>query len=159
PDPAKHPPDMKGQVDAGTRRKGRASAPTPLSTPVEDYDRSKGGASAPTPLNTTPAPTRSGAISATGLFGQVCEQLPNWDYDDVRDFLVELVQTVKNDDDRDRAFRVMNMLMDHHYPAGSMKRSFLLDLINGSFAQLVDKVRDDPSQRYVWAGFGSPIPE
>src|SRR6266568_8730990 len=130
PDPVKRPPNMKGQVDAGARPKGGASAPT-----------------------------RSGAISAMDLFGRVREQLPTWDYDDVRDFLNDLVRTVKNDDDRDRAFRVMNLLMDRHYPAGSMKRSFLLDLVNGSFAQLVDTVHEDPSQRYVWAGFGSPIPE
>jgi glutamate synthase domain-containing protein 1/glutamate synthase domain-containing protein 3 len=139
PDPVKHPPNMKGQMHAGVRSKDRARTLTLL--------------------NITPTPTRSGAISATDLFGQICEQLPTWDYDDVCDFLIDLVRTVKNDDDRDRAFRVMNLLMDRHYPAGSMKRSFLLDLVNRSFAQLVDKVRDDPSQRYVWAGFGSSLPE
>ena len=159
PDPVKHPPNMKSQVDAGARPEGSASAPTLLNTPGEDHDRSKGGASAPTLLNTTPAPTRSSAISATDLFSQMCEQLPTWDYDDMRDLLNDLVRTVKNDDDRDRAFRTMNLLMDRHYPAGSMKRSFLLDLVNRSFAQLVDRVHEDPSQRYVWAGFGSPIPE
>jgi glutamate synthase domain-containing protein 1/glutamate synthase domain-containing protein 3 len=158
PDPVKRPPNMEGQVDA--RSKGGASAPTLLLQAEGQVDaRSKGGASAPTLLNTTPAPTRSGVISDSELFGQVCEQLPTWDYDDVRDFLNELERTAKNDDERDRAFRVMNLLMDRHYPAGTMKRSFLLDLVNRSFAQLVDRVREAPSQRYVWAGFGSPIPE
>src|SRR6266568_5079061 len=130
PDPVKHPPNMKGQLDAGARPKGGASAPT-----------------------------RSGAISASDLFGQVCEQLPMWDYDDVRTFLDDLERSASNDDDRDRAFKVMNLLMDRHYPAGSMKRSCLLDLVNRSFVQLVDRIREAPSQRYVWAGFGSPIPE
>jgi glutamate synthase domain-containing protein 1/glutamate synthase domain-containing protein 3 len=139
PDPCKHPPHMKSQVDAGAQSNGRASASTLL--------------------NITPTPERSSAISATELFSQVSEQIPTWDYDDVRDFLIDLVRTVKNDDDRDRAFRLMNLLMDRHYPTGSMKRSFLLDLVNGSFAQLVDKVRDDPSQCYVWSGFGSSSPE
>jgi glutamate synthase domain-containing protein 1/glutamate synthase domain-containing protein 3 len=139
PDPVKHPPYMKSQMDAGTH--------------------SKGSASAPTLLNTTPAPTRSGVISATHLFGQICEQLPAWDYDDVRDFLDELVRTTNIDDDRDRAFGVLNLLMDRHYPTGPMKRSVLLDLVDVSFARLVDKVHEEPSQGYVWAGFGSPIPE
>jgi glutamate synthase domain-containing protein 1/glutamate synthase domain-containing protein 3 len=139
PDPAKHPPNMKSQMDAGTHPKGDASAPTLL--------------------NTTPAPTRSGVISATHLFGQICEQLPAWDYDNVRDFLDELVRTANIDDDRDRAFGVLNLLMDRHYPTGPMKLSVLLDLVDRSFARLVDKVHEEPSQRYVWAGFGSPIPE
>jgi glutamate synthase domain-containing protein 1/glutamate synthase domain-containing protein 3 len=139
PDAAKRPPNMEGQVDTGAR--------------------SKGGASVPTQHHTTPAPTRSGDISASDLFGRVCEQLPMWEYDDVGDFLNDLMRTVKDDYDRDRAFGVMNLLMDRHYPAGSMKRSFLLDLVNRSFVQLVERVREAPSQRYVWAGFGSPIPE
>ncbi len=130
PDPVKQPQNMEGQVDADARPKGGASAPT-----------------------------RSGSISASDLFGQVCEQLPLWDYDDVCDFLNDLERTANNDDDRDRAIRVMNLLMDRYYPAGTMKRSFLLDLVNRSFAQLVDRVCETPSQRYVWAGFGSPIPE
>jgi glutamate synthase domain-containing protein 1/glutamate synthase domain-containing protein 3 len=139
PDPLKHPPNVKSQLDAGTHPKG--------------------GASAPTQLHTTPAPTRSGVISAAHLFGQICGQLPAWGYDDVRDFLDELVRTIKNDDDRDRAFGVLNLLMDRHYPTGPMKRSVLLDLVDRSFARMVDSVHEEPSQRHVWAGFGSPIPE
>src|SRR6266702_3531304 len=95
PDTVKHPPNMKSQVDA--RPKGGASAPTLLNTLGEDQDRPKGGAS---------APTRPGTNSATDLFGQVCEQLPMWDYDDVRTFLDDLERSAINDDDRDRAFRV-----------------------------------------------------
>jgi glutamate synthase domain-containing protein 1/glutamate synthase domain-containing protein 3 len=139
PDPAKHPPNMKSQMDGGTHPKG--------------------GASAPTLLNSTPVPTRSGVISAMDLFGQICGQLPAWDYDDVRDFLDELVRTINNDDDRDRAFGVLNLLMDRHYPTGPMKRSVLLDLVDRSFARMVDSIHEEPSRRYVWAGFGSPIPE
>src|SRR6266568_3845897 len=148
PDPVKRPPNMKGQVDV--RPKGGASAPTLLNMKGQVDVRPKCGAS---------APTRPGTNSATDLFGQVCEQLPLWDYDDMRTFLDDLERSAINDDDRDRAFRVMNLLMDRHYPAGPMKRSCLLDLVNRSFAQLVDRIREAPSQRYVWAGFGSPIPE
>jgi glutamate synthase domain-containing protein 1/glutamate synthase domain-containing protein 3 len=153
PDTVKRPPNMEGQVEADARPEGGASLPTPeelrLFPQVNADARLQGGASALTPPSTTPAPT---------LFGQVCEQLPTWDYDDVCDFLNDLERTATNDDDRDRAFSVLNLLMDRHYPTGPMKRSVLLDLVDGSFARLVDKVHEEPSQSYVWAGFGSPIP-
>jgi glutamate synthase domain-containing protein 3 len=82
-----------------------------------------------------------------------------WDYDDVRAFLLDLERTTRNDDDRDRAIGVLSLLMDRYYSAGTMKRSCLLALLNQSFVQLVNSIREDPSQRYVWAGFGSPLPE
>ena len=166
PDPAKRPldkirPQTRGEVEA--LPEGGASAPTLLhilsETQDRPQDRPKGGASAPTPLQTTPAPTRSGTLSQADLFGQVCEQLPMWDYDDVRAFLLDLERTTRNDDDRDRAIGVLSLLMDRYYSAGTMKRSCLLALLNQSFVQLVNSIREDPSQRYVWAGFGSPLPE
>jgi len=141
-----------------TDKFGRAIAPDPAKRPFDNH-KPQGGASAPTLLHTTPAPTRSGTLSPADLFGQVCEQLPMWDYDDVLAFLDDLERSTCNDDDRDRAIRVLSLLMDRHYPAGTMKRSCLLDLINRSFAQLVDRVREAPSHRYVWAGFGSSMPE
>ena len=141
-----------------TDKFGCAIAPDPAKRPFDNH-KPQGGASAPTLLHTTPAPTRSGTLSPADLFGQVCEQLPMWDYDDVLAFLDDLERSTSNDDDRDRAIRVLSLLMDRHYPAGTMKRSCLLDLINRSFAQLVDRVREAPSHRYVWAGFGSSMPE
>jgi glutamate synthase domain-containing protein 1/glutamate synthase domain-containing protein 3 len=151
-----------------TDKFSRAIAPDPSKRPFDKVSQQtrgivetspKGGASAPTLLNTAPAPTRSGTLSPVDLFGQVCEQLPVWDYDDVRTFLDDLVRTAGNDDDRDRAIRVLSLLMDRHYPAGTMKRSCLLDLVNRRFARLIDNIRDTPSQRYAWAGFGKPLPE
>jgi glutamate synthase domain-containing protein 3 len=162
PDPAKRPldkvlPQTGGEVNASP--KGDASVPTLLHILGENQDSPKGGASAPTPLQTTPAPTRSGTLSPADLFGQVCEQLPTWDYDGVLALLDDLERSASNDDDRDRAIGVLSLLMDRHYSAGTMKRSCLLALLNQSFVQLVNSIRVDPSQRYVWAGFGSPLPE
>jgi glutamate synthase domain-containing protein 1/glutamate synthase domain-containing protein 3 len=126
----------------------------------EDADaRTKGGASVPTQHLTTPTPTRMGDLSTIDVFCQVCEQLPGWDYDDVRNFLDELVRTTSNDDDRDRAISVLSLLMDRHYPVGTMKRSCILALFNQCFIHLMDSIREAPSRRYVWAGFRSPLPE
>src|SRR6266568_2385575 len=122
----------------------------------------------------SPAPTlheRNAQLSRVGaglapalevesdLFDQVRQQLPTWDYDDVRTLLEGLERTVKDDDNRDRAIRALTLLMDRRYPTGTMKRSCLLALFDQSFAQVVDSIREVPSQRYVWAGFDSPLPE
>ncbi len=98
-------------------------------------------------------------LSPSGLFNQICQQLPEWDYDDVCLFLENLEQAASSDDDRDRAFTLLTLLMDRRYATGSMKRSCLLSMFDQSFARLVASIREAPSQSYVWAGFGSPLPE
>ena len=96
-------------------------------------------------------------LSPLDLFDQVCQQLPAWNYDDVRIFLEGLERTARDDDGRDRAIMVLTLLMDRRYPTGMMKRSCLLALLDQSFARLVDAIRNTPSQRYVWAGFGTHV--
>src|SRR6266571_715263 len=98
-------------------------------------------------------------FSASDLFDQVCQQLPVWDYDDVSAFLECLQRPASDDDNRARAFTMLTLLIDRRYPTGIMKRSSLLALVDRSFAQLVDSIRETPSRRYAWAGFGSPLPE
>lgn len=98
-------------------------------------------------------------LSASDQFDQVCQQLPVWDYDDVSVFLDCLQRTASNDDNRARAFTMLTLLIDRRYPTGIMKRSRLLALVDRSFAQQVDSIRETPSRRYAWAGFGSPLPE
>jgi glutamate synthase domain-containing protein 1/glutamate synthase domain-containing protein 3 len=153
-----------------TDKFGRAIAPDPSKRPFDMVLQqtssdaevpSKNGASAPT----SPSPLRgegrgeAPGLSIAGLFDQVCEHLPTWDYDDVRAFLDDLLRTTGDDDDRDRAVAVMNLLMDRHYPTGTLKRSCLLALFNQSFIKLIDCIRATPTRRYVWAGYGSPLPE
>jgi glutamate synthase domain-containing protein 3 len=142
-----------------TDKFGRAIAPDPSKRPFDKVPQRTRGEVKALPKGGASAPTRSGTLSPVDLFGQVCEQLPVWDYDDVRTFLDDLVRTACNGDDRDRAIRVLSLLMDRHYPAGTMKRSCLLDLVNRRFALLIDNIRETTSQRYAWAGFGSSLPE
>jgi len=98
-------------------------------------------------------------LSPTEMFDQVRQQVMAWDYDDMRVFLEGLERTASSDDDRTRAIAVLTLLMDRRYPTGRMKRSCLLALLDQSFAQLVESIRDLPSQRYIWVGFGGPLPE
>ncbi len=97
--------------------------------------------------------------SPVDVFDQVRQQLPTWDYDDVRAFLEGVERTARDDDGRERAIKVLTLLMDRRYATGTMKRSYLLALLDRSFAQVVDCIRDIPSRRYTWAGSGSPLPE
>ena len=101
-----------------------------------------------------PSPLRNDDV-----FEEVCKQLPGWDYDDVRDFLEGVERMASDDDGRDCAIKVLTLLMDRRYATGTMKRSYLLALLDRSFAQVVDCIRDIPSRRYIWAGSGCPLPE
>ncbi len=98
-------------------------------------------------------------LSPSDLFDQVRQQIAGWDYDDVYTFLDGLERAARNDGDRDGAITLLTLLMDRRYPTGTMKRSGLLALLDGSFARLVNGIRDAPSCRYAWAGFRSPVPE
>ncbi len=98
-------------------------------------------------------------LAAKELFGQVCQHLPAWDYDDVQAFLDELVHTARSDDERARAIEVLTLLMDRRYSIGTMKRSCLLAMLDGSFARLVERIRDVRSPRFTWIAYGSPLPE
>ena len=98
-------------------------------------------------------------LSPSDLFNQLCQWLPRWNYNDVCSFLESLELTTGNDDDRDHAIMVLTLLMDRRYPTGTMKRSCLLSLLDQGLARVVDSIRDAPSHRYVWAGFGRSLPE
>ncbi len=98
-------------------------------------------------------------LAPSGLLERACEQLPAWDYADLRALLEGLERTAVSDDDRDRAIALLTLLLDRRYPTGEMKRSGLLALCDQSLARLVESVRASPSRRYVWVGSGSPLPE
>ncbi len=167
PDPEKHamkPPNALPQGD----RKG---------SPLPDHEAGRPQGSFLPNLH-----DRSLAQHKSELFDQVCQQIPTWDYDDLRAFLEGMEQTAENDDGRDRAITMLSLLMDRRYATGTMKRSCLLALLDESFARLVDSIREaahpgddrapspsivtlsaakglSRSQRYIWAGFGYPLPE
>src|SRR5712692_1702369 len=73
-------------------------------------------------------------LSPADLFDQARQLLPTWDHDDVRAFLEGLEQTARHGDGRDCAIEVLTLLMDRHYATGRMKRSYLLALLDRSFA-------------------------
>jgi glutamate synthase domain-containing protein 1/glutamate synthase domain-containing protein 3 len=125
----------------------------------EPAQRSPGGHNSFIQREMDPLTLLQSDFPAPDLFNQLCQHLPSWSCEDAQAFLERLVRIGNNDDDRARAIMVLTLLMDRRYPLGIMKRSRLLALVDQSFAQLVDSIRETPSPRYAWTGFGSPLPE
>ena len=149
---------------------GRSIEPDPAKHPMDDLPGDKEGRShgirSLVRREVSPETLTRRDLSAHDLFEQVCQQLPMWDYDEMCSWLESLERRARVDDDRDRAIKVLTMLMDRRYPTGIMKRSCLLDLLDRSFSQMVEGIRDVPTQRYRWVGDhkgsrcgGTPLPE
>ncbi len=97
--------------------------------------------------------------TAEELWAELQERLPGWDYADVWAFLEGLEQTVATDDDRRRVLDLLTRLIDRRYPTGSMKRSYLLSLVDQSLARVLDGLRRSPGRQFAWMGWGTPAPE
>lgn len=96
----------------------------------------------------TPGAATLPDLDKPALFAWFVEQLPGWDYDDVRAHLAALEQ----DENRSRAIDILTRLMDRRYPTGGMRRSSLLSLYDKSFAAIVDGIRKLPDEHYIFAG-------
>ncbi|MFQ5947257.1 MAG: glutamate synthase [Acidimicrobiia bacterium] len=126
--------------------------PDPSKRPLSD------GPPRSRPQGTAQALIRSD-LEPDDLFDQVRRHLPSWGYGGVQAFLEGLEKTAAGgDDDRERAITVLTLLMDRRYPTGLMKRSYLLSLLDGSLTELVDGIRQRPSEKYTWVGDGNRPP-
>jgi glutamate synthase domain-containing protein 1/glutamate synthase domain-containing protein 3 len=135
PDPGKHAPEPK-----------QPSIVPPVGARADGWMR--GG----------PLWSPAGGGVSKELFQHICQHIPAWDYEHVRAFLYELVQTASSDDERERAIEVLTLLMDRRYATGTMKRSYLLSMFDDAFARLVDGLRDAHSSKFAWVGYGSSLP-
>jgi glutamate synthase domain-containing protein 1/glutamate synthase domain-containing protein 3 len=92
------------------------------------------------------------------LFTWVKQRLLHWNYDELLTFLKWLEGSAETDDNRRRAFEVLTLLTDRHYPTGSMRRSNLLSLFDHSLAATVESIRKSPSLTYRVVCAGDPLP-
>jgi glutamate synthase domain-containing protein 1/glutamate synthase domain-containing protein 3 len=121
-----------------------------------------------------PVPTRTEAYRSNGhhpaempipnldsqkLFDWAVAQIPKWTYDEALGFLNGLAKSASDDSGRERAIHVLSLLMDCRYPTGNLRRSSLVSLYDACFAQVVDGIRNQPSDRYAFHGFDRSIPE
>ena len=97
-------------------------------------------------------------LTAKELFEQICQRMPAWDYDGVQAFLDVLEQMARSDEERERAIETLTLLIDRRYSIGTMKRSCLLAMFDGSFARLVERIRDARSPGFSCIGYGDQLP-
>lgn len=95
-------------------------------------------------------------LHGADLFGWVEQRLPEWDYDEILDFLYSLEAVAVNDDGRSLALETLTRLMDYRYATGQLRRSSLLSLYDQSLMRLVDAIAAAPSHGYVFASCDRP---
>jgi len=95
-------------------------------------------------------------MSPEEIFSQVEKQLQTWDYEDVLSFLSELEHSSNTDSERRRSIETLTLLIDRRYPAGQLRRSQLLSLVDKSLAAIFDSIRQFPSEEYTYLRAGEP---
>ncbi len=94
-------------------------------------------------------------LTTAKLFDWVLEKLPHWSYGDMLAFLHAL-EVTPDTAGRLRAIEILALLMDRRYPAGRLRRSSLLALVDESLARLVDQIRLFPSPGLITVSDGQP---
>ena len=97
-------------------------------------------------------------VPGAALFAWVREQLPGWDYEKLLAFLRALARSAEQDQGPRRALETFTLLMDRRYPTGRMRRSCLRSLLDGSLAQIVESIRQSPSESYCLVSAEAPWP-
>lgn len=87
---------------------------------------------------------------AADLFAHTVAQLPAWTYAEFGAFLDALVAGADTDEGRTLAFETLTRWMDRRYPTGSLRRSSLLALVDAAFAHVVESIRDQLTDCFVF---------
>ena len=97
-------------------------------------------------------------VPAEELFGQVMQQIPVWDYEDVISFLSELERSTQTDYARRRAIETLTILMDRRYPTGKLRRSSLVSLFERSLTAVIQSIQQSSSEKYIFMTAEEPLP-
>lgn len=100
-------------------------------------------------------------MEAADLFDRVVSELPEWDWADLRALLSDIEDLARSGGDagRELAFGTLSLLLDRHYPTGSLRRSSLLAEVEATVEGAVEAVRASPSPGYVGHGVGDSLPD
>lgn len=93
------------------------------------------------------------------LYAWFVRNLPGWGYGDLEAHLDELVRGAACDQERQRALQTLTLLLDRHYPTGSLKPSAVRWLLEQALSQFLEQVCRTPSSGFRWLGQGAPVPE
>lgn len=98
-------------------------------------------------------------LAAPQLFDWATTQILKWTYNQALGFLSSLERSATDDAGRGRAIEALGLLMDRRYPTANLRRSSLVSLYDACFAQVIDGIRNQPSERYAFHGFDRSIPK
>ena len=95
------------------------------------------------------APSSPPDVASQELFPWVKDHIRIWTPDALFEFLRSLERSASSDEDRQRAFAVLTLLMDRRYPTGHLRRSCLLSALDQSMANVVESIRLAPSHTFA----------
>lgn len=96
--------------------------------------------------------------SAAEIFEAVEADLPSWDYGQFHAFLDQVTRLAVDDEGRDRAFKLLALLLDRRYRTGQLRRSSLLARCDLALGEVVDSVLAAPSPCYSGWRHGQKLP-
>ena len=87
-------------------------------------------------------------LEAPALFDWFKEQIPAWDYYDLKNALEALTGNAISDAGRKRSIEVLTKLIDRRYPSIKMRRSSLVSLCDEALRHIFDGIKDASSKIY-----------
>ncbi len=96
---------------------------------------------------------------ASDLFDWFKEQMPSWDYSNLKAALDALTARANTDEGRKDAIEVLTSLIDRRYPSGTMRRSNLVSMCNEALKRMFEDIQTSPSEIYQPISLEKPIPE
>ncbi len=141
-------PDGKGRPQISVRDKFGSPVPVPTSQPAYRHDRKDTNA----PLMQLPG------FTTAELFYQFTRQITKWSYAEADSFLTAMVAQAQENKAWRTFIQTLTMMMDRRYPIGDLRRSSLLSLMDASFGQVIEAIRNEPSSSYIVLQAGTTLP-
>ncbi len=125
---------------------------------------------APVAVPTSTAPYRRNGSSANGhamqipeedaakLFAWASKEIKDWDYAALKSFLQAVISRALSTQDPQPAIDTLTLMMDRHYNTGSLRRSSVLSLVDEYFSTLVNAIKENPSEDFIYLAYGDTLP-
>ncbi len=141
-------PNGKGMDITCTDKFGR---PVPLPTNSPAYI-SNGKVMPPSYLDIPQLPVEQ-------LFAWFKQQVVDWGYPQMHAFLNGQESITRQDENWQKHFDLLTLMMDRRYDTGNLRRSSLLSMIDQAFSRSVEALKISPADDFVFHQAGEPIPE
>jgi glutamate synthase domain-containing protein 1/glutamate synthase domain-containing protein 3 len=98
-------------------------------------------------------------LDASELFDWFKEQIPAWNYAELKGRLDALAKVTNSDTNRQRSIWVLTSLIDRRYLTGKMRRSSLVALCDKALKLTFDGIEKSASELYQSVSAKDPLPE